>query len=31
VFLTVPGENRFALTLDRFLTEHKRGGKGAAA
>jgi ABC-type amino acid transport substrate-binding protein len=31
VFLTVPGENRFILTLDRFLTEHMRAAKGAAA
>jgi hypothetical protein len=31
VFLTVPGENRFVLTLDTFLTEHKRRSEGAPA
>ena len=31
VFLTVPGENRFVLTLDTFLTEHMRASKGASA
>ena len=30
VFLAVPGENRFILTLDRFLSEHMRAEKGAA-
>jgi ABC-type amino acid transport substrate-binding protein len=28
VFLTAPGENRFILTLDTFLTERKRASKG---
>ena len=31
VFLTAPGENRFILTLDTFLTEHMRASKGASA
>lgn len=28
VFLAAPGENRFILTLDTFLTEHMRASKG---
>src|SRR3954471_18008448 len=28
VFLTVPGENRFILTLDTFLTDYERSSKG---
>jgi ABC-type amino acid transport substrate-binding protein len=31
VMLAVPGENRFVLTLDTFLTEHMRASKGASA
>ena len=31
IFLTAPGENRFILTLDTFLTEHMRASKGGAA
>jgi len=31
VFLAAPGENRFILTLDTFLTEHMRASKGAQA
>jgi ABC-type amino acid transport substrate-binding protein len=31
VFLTAPGENRFILTLDTFLTEHMRASKGNSA
>jgi polar amino acid transport system substrate-binding protein len=31
VFLTGPGENRFILTLDTFLTEHMRASKGRQA
>jgi ABC-type amino acid transport substrate-binding protein len=31
VFLAAPGENRFILTLDTFLTEHMRASKGASA
>ena len=31
VFLAAPGENRFVLTLDTFLTEHMRASKGASA
>jgi ABC-type amino acid transport substrate-binding protein len=31
VFLTVPGENRFVLTLDTFLTEHLRESKERGA
>ena len=29
VFLTAPGENRFILSLDTFLTEHMRASKAA--
>jgi ABC-type amino acid transport substrate-binding protein len=31
VFLTVPGENGFILTLDTFLTEHLRAAKRGAS
>jgi len=31
VFLAAPGENRFMLTLDTFLTQHMRAAKGGAA
>jgi ABC-type amino acid transport substrate-binding protein len=31
VFLAPPGENRFILTLDTLLTEHRRNSKGAGA
>jgi ABC-type amino acid transport substrate-binding protein len=31
VFLATPGENRFILTLDTFLTEHLRASKGGKA
>lgn len=31
VFLAAPGENRFILSLDTFLTEHLRASKGGAA
>jgi ABC-type amino acid transport substrate-binding protein len=31
VFLTAPGENRFTLTLDTFLTEHMRASQGQSA
>jgi ABC-type amino acid transport substrate-binding protein len=31
VFLAQPGENRFMLTLDTFLSGHMRAAKGAAA
>jgi ABC-type amino acid transport substrate-binding protein len=31
VFLAAPGENRFILTLDIFLTEHMRAAKGGQA
>ena len=31
VFLVVPGENRFVLTLDTFLTDHMRSSQGAGA
>jgi ABC-type amino acid transport substrate-binding protein len=31
VFLAAPGENRFILTLDTFLTDHMRASKGGAA
>ena len=31
VFLAAPGENRFILALDSFLTEHMRVSKGAQA
>jgi ABC-type amino acid transport substrate-binding protein len=31
VFLVAPGENRFILTLDTFLTEYLRSSKAAAA
>src|SRR5436190_16782154 len=31
VFLTAPGENRFVLTLDTFLTQHMSADKGSAA
>lgn len=31
VFLVVPGENRFVLGLDTFLTEHMRAAKGKSA
>jgi ABC-type amino acid transport substrate-binding protein len=31
IFLAAPGENRFILTLDTFLTEHMRASKGASA
>jgi polar amino acid transport system substrate-binding protein len=31
VFLAPPGENRFVLVLDSFLTEHMRASKGAGA
>jgi polar amino acid transport system substrate-binding protein len=31
VFLAAPGENRFILTLDTFLTEHMRASKGKSA
>jgi len=28
VFLAAPGENRFILALDTFLTDHRRSLKG---
>ena len=31
VFLAAPGENRFILALDTFLTEHMRASKGGQA
>lgn len=31
VFLTAPGENRFVLTLDTFLTDYMRASKGSSA
>jgi hypothetical protein len=31
VMLAAPGENRFILTLDKFLTAHMRATNGAQA